>query len=140
MKDKSKEILKKIRNRKSTPTYSRKSVFDRIHKTKRDAELSAWSNEQYTADNYQPEYKELNEREFMDFSKNFLEEIDGEKVNPNTGVTNQMFLDRLIELEEQRLYDEECRRKPSKKLRDILNSLEDEYKPAFNKKIFSTNN
>ena len=125
-------ILEQIRSRK-------RHDFP-VHQTKRDVELSAWSNEQYTADNDEPDYSELTEQEFMDFSKNFLEEIDGEKVNPNTGVTNQMFLDRLIQLEERRLYEEECRRKPSKKLRDMLNSLEEEYKPAFNKKIFSTYN
>jgi len=130
-KKRSKQILQKIR--------SRKRHFP-IHKTKRDVELSAWSNEQYIAENYEPEYRELTEQEFMDFSKNFLEEIDGEQVNPNTGVTNKMFIDKIIELEEKRLYDEECRRQPSRKLRDMLNSLEDEYKPAFNKKIFSTNN
>ena len=128
-KKRSKQILQKIR--------SRKRHFP-IHKTKRDVELSAWSNEQYIAENYEPEYRELTEQEFMDFSKNFLEEIDGERVNPNTGVTNKMFIDRLRDLGE--LQEKGYNEYPYKKLRDLLEKLEDRYKPAFNKKIFSTNN
>ena len=128
-KKRSKQILQKIR--------SRKRHFP-IHKTKRDVELSAWSNEQYITANYEPEYRELTEQEFMDFSKNFLEEIDGERVNPNTGVTNKMFIDRLRDLGE--LQEKGYNEYPYKKLRDLLEKLEDRYKPAFNKKIFSTNN
>jgi len=128
-KKRSKQILEKIR--------SRKHLFP-VHKTKRDVELSAWSNEQYITANYEPEYRELTEQEFMDFSKNFLEEIDGERVNPNTGVTNKMFIDRLRDLGE--LQEKGYNEYPYKKLRDLLEKLEDRYKPAFNKKIFSTNN
>ena len=128
-KKRSKQILEKIR--------SRKHLFP-VHKTKRDVELSAWSNEQYITANYEPEYRELTEQEFMDFSKNFLEEIDGERVNPNTGVTNKMFIDRLRDLGE--LQEKGYNEYPYKKLRDLLEKLEDRYKPAFNKEIFSTKN
>ena len=81
------------------------------------------------------QWNPLSREDWYKFSKNYIQEFDGSKVNSETGMSNKEFLDYMNNSES--LFGEHQGVKPvstsPKKLKEFLASIGEEY-PKFNEK------
>ena len=84
------------------------------------------------------QHNPLSREDWYEFSKNYLEEFDGSKINSETGMSNKEFLDYMNNSES--LFGKHYGVKPdiisTKKLKEFLSQLGEDY-TKFNEKTYS---